>query len=330
MNFKSLTIFILLSFSTAVCSLLKATPAACDAESLPDRRNLRSDQITVLINGYYESRIPLLQSIAATYAASPIVHAVLILWGNPSTSSKTLTQLAQNLTTGPISVIRQSSNSLNSRFLPHKSIQTGAVLICDDDVEIDISSLEFAFRVWGRNPERLVGFFVRSHDLDLSRREWIYTVHQDKYSIVLTKLMILKMEYLFEYTCGGGAAMADMRRVVDRERNCEDILMNFMVADMSNAGPILVAAQRIRDWGDPRNDYDENERLGLGEGVSVVGLSNRKGEHRKRRGRCITEFHRRLGRMPLRYSYGKLVNSVGEQALCRKGGKLVPCDHNLQ
>lgn len=124
--------------------------------------------------------------------------------------------------------------------------------------------------------------------------------------------------------------MADMRRVVDRERNCEDILMNFMVADMSNAGPILVAAQRIRDWGDPRNDYDENERLGLGEGVSEVGLSNRKGEHRKRRGRCITEFHRRLGRMPLRYSYGKLVNSVGEQALCRKGGKLVPCDHNLQ
>lgn len=118
--------------------------------------------------------------------------------------------------------------------------------------------------------------------------------------------------------------MADMRRVVDRARNCEDILMNFVVADMSNAGPILVAAQRIRDWGDPRND-DGHERLGLTE----VGLSNRKGQHRKRRGRCITEFHRLLGRMPLRYSYGKFVNSVGEQGLCRKGGKLVPCDQNI-
>lgn len=124
--------------------------------------------------------------------------------------------------------------------------------------------------------------------------------------------------------------MADMRRVVDRERNCEDILMNFVVADMSNAGPIMVAAQRIRDWGDPRNEYDDgNERLRLRGGVSEVGLSNRKGEHRKRRGRCITEFHRRLGRMPLRYSYGKSVNSVGEQALCRKGRKLVPCDQNV-
>lgn len=331
MNFKFLTILVLLfSFSTAVCSLQKATTAACAAESQPNRRNLRSDQITVLINGYYESRIPLLQSIAFTYAASPFVHTVLILWGNPSTSTKTLTKLAQNLTTGPISLIRQSSDSLNSRFLPRKSIQTGAVLICDDDVEIDASSLEFAFKIWGRNPERLVGFFVRSHDLDLSRREWIYTVHQDKYSIVLTKLMILKTEYLFEYSCGGGAAMADMRRVVDRERNCEDILMNFVVADMSNAGPIMVAAQRIRDWGDPRNEYDDgNERLRLRGGVSEVGLSNRKGEHRKRRGRCITEFHRRLGRMPLRYSYGKSVNSVGEQALCRKGRKLVPCDQNV-
>jgi alpha-1,4-N-acetylglucosaminyltransferase EXTL3 len=28
----------------------------------------------------------------------------------------------------------------------------------------------------------------------------------------------------------------------------------------------------------------------------------------------------------LRYSYGKVVDSIGEQGLCRKGGKLVFCD----
>lgn len=92
--------------------------------------------------------------------------------------------------------------------------------------------------------------------------------------------------------------------------------MNFMVANLTNMGPILVGATRVRDYGDARND----------KGKFSKGLSGRKGEHRKRRGRCIMEFHRILGRMPLRYSYGKFIDSVGEQGLCRKGGKLVYCD----
>ena len=117
--------------------------------------------------------------------------------------------------------------------------------------------------------------------------------------------------------------MVEMRKTVDSVRNCEDILMNFVVSDVANAGPLLIGARRVRDYGDARND-DEGEG---GEGYGGVGLSSRKGEHRKRRGWCIREFHRVLGRMPLRYSYGKVVNSVGEQGLCLKRGKLVFCDH---
>ena len=305
----------------------------CDPKAQRDPRTLRSDQITVLINGYSESRIPLLQSLAATYATSPLVSSVLVLWGNPSTPAQTLAQLAQNLSLHhSISLLRQSSNSLNNRFLPRSSIGTHAVLICDDDVEIDHESFEFAVRVWGSNRDRLIGFFVRSHDLDLSRKEWIYTVHPEKYSILLTKFMILRNDYLFKYSCNGGPAMVEMRRTVDRMSNCEDILMNFVVADETKVGPVLVGAKWARDYGDGRNDvdvdhHDGGQRLGLkDEGVKEVGLSSRRGEHRKRRGKCIMEFHRVMGRMPLRYGYGKVVNSVGEQALCEKGGHLVFCD----
>lgn len=114
--------------------------------------------------------------------------------------------------------------------------------------------------------------------------------------------------------------MAHVRGIVDEVRNCEDLLMNFVVANETNVGPLLVGAKRVRDYGDARNE--ENGGLGLS-----VGLSSRKGEHRKRRGWCIRELHRVLGRMPLRYSYGKVVRSVGEQGLCNKAGKLVFCDH---
>ncbi|GLT67521.1 hypothetical protein SLA2020_398220 [Shorea laevis] len=317
-----------------VFSLRTLSPDPCDSLNRRDTRTLRSDQLTVLINGYSESRIPLLQSIAATYSGCPSVSSVLVLWGNPSTPTRTLTQLAHNLSissfgSAPISLIRQSTSSLNARFLPRASIETRAVLICDDDVELDPKSVDFAFRIWRSNPDRLVGLFARSHDVDLQKREWIYTVHPDKYSIVLTKFIMMKTEYLQKYSCGGGEAMDEMRRIVDEMRNCEDILMNFVVADETNAGPVMVGAERVRDWGDARNDEDSGGGDGgrrLKSKVRKAGLSSRRAEHRKRRGSCIREFHRVLGRMPLRYSYGKVVNSVGEQGLCNKGGKLVFCD----
>ncbi|KAB2619232.1 exostosin-like 3 [Pyrus ussuriensis x Pyrus communis] len=329
-------LFIFCSGGVHVLSLRTLLTDPCNPNAQQDPRTLISDQLTVLINGYSESRIPLLQSIVTTYAASSLVLSILVLWGNPSTPSQTLSQLARNLTDSSfgfsgISVIHQASDSLNNRFLPRPEIKTRAVLVCDDDVEVDPKSLEFAFRMWGSNPDRLVGFFVRSHDIDLSRKEWIYTVHPDKYSIMLTKFMLLKSEYLYRYSCAGGPVMASMRKIVDKAQNCEDLLMNFVVADEVNAGPILVGAERVRDWGDARNDHEDGDgdaRGGLTGEVAQVGLSSRKTKHRTRRGECISEFHRMLGRMPLRFSYGKVVNSVSEQGLCQKGGKLAFCDQS--
>lgn len=149
-------------------------------------------------------------------------------------------------------------------------------------------------------------------------------MHADKYSILLTKLMVLNTMYLYKYSCGGDSKMGEMRNVVDEMRNCEDILMNFVVTNETGSGPVLVDAKKLRDYGDARNDGVVLERE-----VKEVGLSSRGREHRKRRGECIREFHRVMGRMPLRYSYGKVVNSVGEQGLCQKGGKLVACDRQI-
>lgn len=328
----------LIIFTLIVINLLSGSVLVFSSRSYPDlstacdyrvdERTLRSDQMTVVINGYSEHRIPLLQSIAATYSASASVSSVFILWCNPSTPSQTLTEFSHNLTlystiNAPVQIIREASTSLNSRFRPRESFDTRAVLICDDDLEIDPKSIDFAFNVWKSNPQRLVGFFARSHAYDLSTKSWIYTVHEDKFSIMLTKALIVNNKYLWEYSCGGGERMERMRKWVDSAQNCEDILMNVLVAEKTNAGPILVGAKKVRDWGDARNEG------GIGREEREVGLSSRRGEHRKRRGECMMEFHRILGRLPLRYSYGKVVDSVGEQGLCEKGGKLVFCDQQV-
>ncbi|KAL9227184.1 hypothetical protein vseg_002908 [Gypsophila vaccaria] len=308
----------------------------CDDKTLVNRQFLRSDQLTVIINGYSEQRIPLMSEIAAAYAALPAVAAVVVNWGNPATSSETLISLSKNLSIvysagAPVKVIPRKSKSLNTRFIPGRWIRTRGVLICDDDVEVDAKSVEFTFRVWKVNQDRLVGLFGRSHGLDLGKRSWMYTVEPDRYSIVLTKFMMVNVEYLYLYSCGRDGLegkFADMRGVVDDMHNCEDILMNFVVADVVNCGPILVGAERVRDWGDARNEVREMRRATEVD-AGLSGVKRGLGEHRKRRGDCIREFHKILGRMPLRYSYGKMVNSISEQGLCEKSGKLVPCDQQI-
>ncbi|KAI3866947.1 hypothetical protein MKX03_021990 [Papaver bracteatum] len=324
---KSAKIYLFFILITNFLTSIHSIDPIGNSRTFSDPKTLRSDQITVLINGYSESRIHLLRRIAATYSSLPFVASVLILWGNPKTPPETLTQITQNLTSyfggAPISLLLQSTDSLNSRFLPRPEITTRSIAICDDDIEIDTKSFEFAFQIWESNRDKLIGFFPRSHDLDLSLKTWIYTVHSYKYSIMLTKFMIMKTDYLEKYSCSADSKMTLLRDYVDEMKNCEDILMNFVISDEADSGPVLVEAKRLRDHGDARNE--ENDEMEM----RNVGLSSRRREHRKRRGECIREFHKVLGRMPLRYSYGKLVNSVGEQGLCFKGGKLVFCDQQI-
>ncbi|XP_020580590.1 glycosyltransferase family protein 64 C3-like, partial [Phalaenopsis equestris] len=192
------------------------------------------------------------------------------------------------------------------------------ILISDDDISPSPHSLSLALSLANQHPLSLLGFFPRSHAFDLPSKSWIYTLHSDRYSILLTKLMLLRADYLHKYSCW--TRLSPARAVVDRERNCEDILMNFVAAMESGEGPLLVGG-RVRDYGDPRNRGKGETEIGR------VGLSSRK-EHWGRRGSCITEFHRLLGVMPLRYSYGKVVGEIGEQGVCKKSGKLVFCDED--
>ncbi|XP_051137196.1 glycosyltransferase family protein 64 C3 [Andrographis paniculata] len=314
----ALIVALLFMFRTVLVVSSSRVVAGKACRSQPAPTTLRSDQMTVIISGYSEHRIPLIHSIAAAYSTSPSVSAVILLWCNPSTSHQVLSDLTKNLSAA---VLRAPSASLNHRFYPWNTIRTKAVLICDDDIEPDPSSVSFAFTLWRSDPDRVIGFFARSHAYDIASKTWIYTMEKQKYSIILTKFMILNRKYLVNYSCDEQYSMA--RKIVDDAKNCEDILMNFIVAEETQSGPLMVGVKGgggVRDYGDARNDGVSSE------GVKEAGLSSRYGEHRKRRGQCIREFHRVLGKMPLKYSYGKMVDDVGEQGLCQKGGKIVLCD----
>lgn len=304
----------------------------CSGDLLPQPHQLHPTKLTVLLSGYSEARLPLLRRLAIAYSSHPLVSSVQIIWSNPSTPAAALRRHLL-----PFPTHRPSTPSLNARFLPRPSVLTRAVAVADDDVLVPPAALSFALSLFHSDPARAVGFFPRSHDLDLAARRWIYTLHPDRYSLVLTKFVVLHARYLRDYSCAGGARMRASRAMVDRVRNCEDILMNFVVADAAGAGPLLVDAGGVRDWGDVRNDgggggngsssgvANHTAAVNGGDTTAGVGLSRREG-HWRTRGGCIGELHKIWGRMPLKYSYGKVSKGVGEQALCVRAGHLLPCD----
>ncbi|KAL3697705.1 hypothetical protein R1sor_011781 [Riccia sorocarpa] len=289
----------------------------CDRTKYPAAWELKSDQLTVLMNGFAEARLPLLQKHVRMYSMIPIVHSIYILWSNTSTPDEILEQLNFDEDMGaPVYLVRQHSTSLNDRFLPRPYIKTRAVMICDDDITVDPKSLIFALDAWREEQGRIVGFFPRSHAYELDSKSWVYVKQQGKYSIMLTKLMILATENLYLYTC---EMPRGVKEYVDEGMNCEDIAMNFLVSSHSGKGPLLVEG-KPRDWGDMRNmDQDD---------LSDSALSARVG-HRKNRGDCITAFQRFWNGMHLKFSYTKAVPKLEEQVYCEKFGYLIDCDKQV-
>ena len=47
----------------------------------------------------------------------------------------------------PVEFLNQKFNSLNNRLNPIKNLETQAVLVCDDDLKVHLSDVEFAFEV---------------------------------------------------------------------------------------------------------------------------------------------------------------------------------------
>jgi len=56
-------------------------------------------------------------------------------------------------------VIHSKYNRLSNRFYPYDEIETDCILSIDDDITmVTPAELDFGYRVWVENADRLVGF----------------------------------------------------------------------------------------------------------------------------------------------------------------------------
>ncbi|GAA5845267.1 hypothetical protein JCM9279_004825 [Rhodotorula babjevae] len=200
------------------------------------------------------------------YAQTSSITAIVLLWAGSAKADEAELRAAAGDT--PLSLVFPPSTSLNWRFFPWPEIRTQCVISMDDDWRMPHDHLDRVSQVWHAGyRDRFVGFehMGRNHverslapddsDDPSSPRQPVYAptfwsqytakpkvMPPSKFhSIVLPSGAALSRRYFEAYHAPQWAAA---RAVVDDLTNCEDLLMNLVVANLTGprAGPAFVRA----------------------------------------------------------------------------------------
>ncbi|KAG8143131.1 putative Exostosin-1c-like isoform X1 protein, partial [Naja naja] len=138
--------------------------------------------------------------------------------------------------------------------------------------------VDFAFVVWRKFPDRIVGFPVRSHFWDTSKNQWSYTS---------------KWTNEYYHSLFSNYLPAKLRSFVDRIANCEDILMNFLVSAVTKLPPIKVTQKKHLRESPPQQ-------------LLKSAPPSNSSLHFAQRQECVSRFAAWFGYMPLVHSQFRL------------------------
>jgi hypothetical protein len=254
-----------------------------------------NDKFVIRVNTW--RRNDTLYEVINHYSTCSHVEAIHIIWPDPVFHPMELSFFKLNNAKVPVLFEIQSDSSLNSRFniiLPSKS---DAIFTTDDDIIISCKDLISAYNIWkNNNTDTMVGFAARVHTREQIKtsnntivytNRYIYTMYDhparkfNYYSIVLTKASFIHKKYLNLYS--NSPDISSLRKFVAVNRNCEDILMAFVVSNNTNSLPWLVRTQLTK--------------VGKHDGISDGT------KHNNIRDNCINLFMETFRKNPLQYNH---------------------------
>ncbi|XP_046882655.1 exostosin-like 2 [Hypomesus transpacificus] len=284
-----------------VRALLRRAPAGTASPPGP------SPGFTAVIQTF--NRTDLLLRLLNHYQGVPGLRRVVVVWNNVGQGCPRA--LWERLGPHPVPVIfkEQSANLMRNRLQPFAEIDTDAVLMLDDDTLVSLPDISFAFSVWKRFPDQIVGFVPRKH---VTTASGIYSYGSfelqdpeigggDRYSMVLIGAAFFHCRYLRLFPQQPAAVLS----LVDDTQNCDDIAVNFLVALHLAGGGAGGGAGGPRPSGvlvkpvDVRNLEKEASS-------GYLGMWHRP-EHLLQRSFCLNRLAQIYGTMPLRYSNMMLV-----------------------
>lgn len=227
----------------------------------------------------YEARLWNLQMYVKHYSRCASVREIVVVW-----NKGTPPDLEDFDSAVPVRIRVEPQNSLNNRFKPDELIKTKAVFELDDDIMITCDDVERGFKAWREHPDRMVGYYPRLVDgTPLTYRNERYARSKKGYNMILTGAAFMDSEVAFQSYWSPEVEQA--RAVVDDLFNCEDILMNFILANQT--------AGRAVEYVHPAWAIDTSK-------LSSAAISRDTQGHYDKRTKCLKEFTRIFGGVPVR------------------------------
>lgn len=262
----------------AICMVVKCFFGGNGAEE-PYSLKGQYSQFT-MIAMTYEARLWNLQMYIKHYSRCASVRDIVVVWnkGHPPDP------IADFDSAVPIRIRVEQQNSLNNRFKPDPLIKTKAVFELDDDIMMTCDDVERGFKAWRENPDRLVGFYPRLIDGNpLKYRNERYARSRKGYNMILTGAAFMDSERAFSRYWSKDSDKG--RALVDELFNCEDILMNFILANDT--------AGRAVEYVHPAWAIDTSK-------FSSSAISRDTQGHYSKRTNCLLKFQQLYGGVPLR------------------------------
>ncbi|CAK9298087.1 unnamed protein product [Gordionus sp. m RMFG-2023] len=236
------------------------------------------------------------KNMIRTLLKVPSNLAILVIWNNPNLKHPSInTSEFHNPLNRPIMLSIMTTNELGNRFLPLKRLIPPeflpkisipeCVLSIDDDIDmLTVDELEFGFQTWKQMPDHIVGFPGRVHSLDPLRNHYSYDAEwKPNISVILTGAAFYHRHYHHLYT---HLMPEKPRRFVNNHFNCEDLAINFLIADISGNPPIKVTSR---------------QKFVTSKVSKETGLSKKNYQHKDIRSYCLNLFAQHFGhRMPLK------------------------------
>ncbi|XP_060803730.1 exostosin-1 isoform X2 [Amyelois transitella] len=241
-----------------------APPAPLPAPAVPPPAPPPSPGRSYTALLYVQATSPALHKLLANIAGSEFCEKVVLVWDSER-AAPSLVSLARAAgdTREPLPVLvidattHYPGQGVSARWQPLWAVRTAGVFSLDGDAPLLAEELDFAFRVWQQFPDRIVGYPARTHYWDEAKGTWGYSSKWGSaYSMVLAGAAMVHRATLAQY---GNAAPA-LRLAVQRASNCEDILLNCLVAHLTRRPPLKLAQRRrykhVRyrsSWSDPEH-----------------------------------------------------------------------------
>jgi hypothetical protein len=257
----------------------------------------------------YESRRPLLEGYIRNHQQCPSVGEILIVW-NQQQEEGALEKNDKNgnkrpppnalrdfpWATVPIRVRTHLNNSLSNRYLPDDQLRYRGALSLDDDLRLPCADVEHAFATWRSSPSSLTGFVPRLAEVSTTPRYQTEpeAIAKGWYNLILTGAAFIDSRSSFPAYWSASKTMQNARGLVESLHNCDDLLMNFIVANST----ISRTSKRTKQQASvlyvrPSRRLDVSWKSG-------VGLSHDVSHFLSDAEKCLLEFEKLFGRWPFR------------------------------